>query len=173
MCAALLQLDAVSRRILGRRMEQRHRVEQAIADQMLRVQEHVYKSPIQVISEPQEIQDLVQLLTSIQSKQSLLIVGIATDTQVGTSFEEWYIHLVLTDASNSTLPNAVPTIGRRIQVPLVTFGLLLADAFDAKVTGTALCFVADASSGLGSHVLARIAQECDAGMVWIFNMLSL
>jgi hypothetical protein len=155
LCKALLQLDLVSRRILSpeslrmrRRLEQRHRLEQAIADQILRIQETIIPTRVEVITDPLEIQDLVQVLISNQSKQKVILVGIATDTSVGTSFEEWYLHLVLVHDESSSASSSI-TMGRRIQIPLVPFAMQLADAFDNKVTGTALCFIADASSGLG------------------------
>jgi hypothetical protein len=165
-----MQLDVVSRRILRheslrvrRRLEQRHHLEQAIADHMSLIQAHVVKTPIQVLTQ-ENIPDLVQQLTSTQCRQTLIIVGIATDASIGVSFQEWYLHIVLVDAPAS--PNATgQTIGRRLQIPLVPLALQLADAFEAKITGTAFCFIADASSGLGSQVLARIAKECEAGMV--------
>jgi len=183
-----MQLDIVSRRILSpeslrtrRRMEQRHDLEQAIAHQMGHIQETILPTPIDIITEPTQIQELIQILTcnttkqeeqqfksKSMKKQKLILVGIATDTSIGISFQEWYLHLILIEIDEHDTQSQLKassqkhvTMGRRIQVPLVPFALQLADTFDGKVTSTAFCFIADASSGLGTHVLTVIAKKCD------------
>jgi hypothetical protein len=50
-------------------------------------------------------------------------------------------------------------------LPLLTFGVALADALEATITTTALCFVADASSGLGSRMLANLFEASNSGVV--------
>ena len=59
------------------------------------------------------------------------------------------------------------TSGMIYQLPLIKFGLLLKDAFENQVTTTTMCFVADASSGLGNEVLTTVLQESKAGVVCI------
>ena len=54
---------------------------------------------------------------------------------------------------------------RRVRVPLVEFCELLANAFQAHITSTTLCFVADASCGMGSDVLSTIVRRCNHGVV--------
>ena len=54
------------------------------------------------------------------------------------------------------------------QLPLQRFGLLLADVLEDSLTTTALCFVADASSGLGSQFVADLLEVSKAGVVGIF-----
>mmetsp|Transcript_22341 Transcript_22341/g.25886 ORF Transcript_22341/g.25886 Transcript_22341/m.25886 type:complete len:515 (+) Transcript_22341:189-1733(+) len=54
-----------------------------------------------------------------------------------------------------------------LELPLVPFGMKLADAFEQQLTSTALCFIADASSGLGSDILGSIVESCGAGLVLI------
>lgn len=54
---------------------------------------------------------------------------------------------------------------RRIRVPLIQFCELLAKAFEAQMTSTTLCFVADASSGMGSDILSTIVKRCNHGVV--------
>jgi hypothetical protein len=54
---------------------------------------------------------------------------------------------------------------RRVRVPLVFFCELLATAFDGQITSTALCFIADASSGLGSEMLTTVIKRCNHGVV--------
>jgi hypothetical protein len=52
-----------------------------------------------------------------------------------------------------------------IQVPLALFVDTLAKAFEQKLTSTALCFVADASSSLGLDIIHQIVNDSNAGMV--------
>lgn len=52
----------------------------------------------------------------------------------------------------------------RIQVPFVTFGLLLSQAFEDQITTTALCFIADASSGLGTRLVEGLLSSSKAGV---------
>lgn len=54
---------------------------------------------------------------------------------------------------------------RRVRVPLVAFCELLAKAFEAHITSTTLCFVADASCGMGSDILSTIVKRCNYGVV--------
>lgn len=58
-----------------------------------------------------------------------------------------------------------PGIYRRVRVPLLAFCELLSLAFEGQMTSTTLCFVADASSGLGSETLAMVARRCNYGVV--------
>jgi len=52
-----------------------------------------------------------------------------------------------------------------IQVPLALFVDTLAKAFEQKLTSTALCFVADASSSLGLDIIHQTVNDSNAGMV--------
>jgi hypothetical protein len=52
-----------------------------------------------------------------------------------------------------------------MSVPLLKFGLELATVFEEKLTSTALCFIADASSGLGTKMLGEIVSSCGAELV--------
>lgn len=54
---------------------------------------------------------------------------------------------------------------RIVEYPLVKFGNKLAEAFENKLTSTTLCFIADASSGLGSEILGSIAACAGTGLV--------
>ena len=47
----------------------------------------------------------------------------------------------------------------KLQVPLVEFGQRLAAKFERIVASTTLCFVADASSGLGPSMLSKILND--------------
>ena len=55
--------------------------------------------------------------------------------------------------------------GTVTSVPLEQFGIQLAKAFEQKLTSHTMCFVADASSGLGTKIIGNIAASCGAGMV--------
>mmetsp|Transcript_178 Transcript_178/g.285 ORF Transcript_178/g.285 Transcript_178/m.285 type:complete len:512 (-) Transcript_178:97-1632(-) len=63
-----------------------------------------------------------------------------------------------------------------VQAPLLTFVNVLAKAFEEKMTSTALCFVADASSALGLDMIHQIVKDSDAGMAlvqqpaWMANL---
>lgn len=54
---------------------------------------------------------------------------------------------------------------RWVQVPLVQFCSALSNEFEQVLTSTALCFVADASGGLGPRVLGEVLKREDIGMV--------
>jgi hypothetical protein len=54
-----------------------------------------------------------------------------------------------------------------VQAPLLIFVNVLAKAFEEKMTSTALCFVADASSSLGLDMIHQIVKDSNAGMVRI------
>lgn len=60
---------------------------------------------------------------------------------------------------------AAPALFRRVRVPLIEFCEKLAKAFEGQMTSTTLCFVADASCGLGSEVLTTVVKECGYGVV--------
>lgn len=51
------------------------------------------------------------------------------------------------------------------QLPLQRFGLMLADILEDTLTTTALCFLADASSGLGCQFVADLLEASKAGVV--------
>jgi len=50
------------------------------------------------------------------------------------------------------------------QLPLVNFGMVLADILEETLTTTALCFLADASSSLGSRMVADMLEASKAGV---------
>lgn len=52
-----------------------------------------------------------------------------------------------------------------VELPLVEFGRKLATAFEQQLTSTTLCFIADASCGLGSELLGEIVSSSGAGLV--------
>lgn len=60
---------------------------------------------------------------------------------------------------------------QRFQLPLMTFGNKLANAFEDKLTATTLCFVADASSGKGTSLLEQLVKESKAGVAVVSQPL--
>lgn len=69
------------------------------------------------------------------------------------------------DDGNIATPEAPKFYARKVRVPLVVFCEKMAKAFEGQMTSTALCFVADASSGSGSETLTTVVKECDHGVV--------
>ena len=186
---AVLQLDSVSRLFLSperlrakRQLEQRHKLNRAIAASILDIRRHVNAGGEYDASVEQSITDLVleddemdALVEQIvkgdnrknESNSTPLIVGMAVDLSLESgSSQEWYLYLAfpLDDQSSLDKEEGIK-YGRRVQTPLVKFGMKLADAFDKQLTSTALCFVADASSGLGTRVLGQVLEQCQAGLV--------
>ena len=62
-----------------------------------------------------------------------------------------------------------PKMYRRVRVPLVVFCEKLASAFEKQMTSTTLCFVADASSGMGSDLLTNVVDQCNHGVVSLLS----
>lgn len=58
-----------------------------------------------------------------------------------------------------------PVTLAKFELPLAKFGSILAEIFEGTLTSTALCFVADASSGLGTTMIADILDASKAGVV--------
>ena len=69
------------------------------------------------------------------------------------------------EESREILVELYHTKSGMFQLPLLRFGLILADIMEEDLTTTALCFVADASSGLGSHLVADMLDASKAGVV--------
>jgi len=93
------------------------------------------------------IRDIIDGKVNTPSIAGMKVSGVNTEEQ-GT-----IIHLILKQNQEE------------IHVPLVKFANELSKAFEETLTSTALCFVADASSGLGTEMVARIVNDCNAGMV--------
>lgn len=77
---------------------------------------------------------------------------VPTPTIKGITYEDEECHLLLEKDSGV------------ISAPLTKLGLELATAFEQKLTSTALCFIADASSGLGTKILGEVVSNC-SGLV--------
>ena len=106
------------------------------------------------------------------------IVGIAKDLTLNKA-DEWYITLAFPVKSQKTLDDGTKGkiyYGRRVQVPLEKFGTYLALEFERKKSNTGLCFIADASSSLGSNVLGNVIKhsQCKIPVIhepaWMFML---
>lgn len=93
-----------------------------------------------------------------------LIVGISKDLNMAK--EQYYIHLAfpLSSTGGTTSTNATVQYGRRVQIPLVTFCETLATELESILTSNAMCFLADASSSLSSHVFTTLFQKCQTSL---------
>jgi hypothetical protein len=60
---------------------------------------------------------------------------------------------------------------QRYQLPLMSFGNKLAKAFEDQLTSTALCFVADASSGKGTSLVEQLVKESKTGVAVVSQPL--
>jgi len=182
----LLQMDAVSRRVLPadrlrakRRAEQRHRLDAAIAHQISEIRRTLLNNGIRInlsveraavidlVTDDAEMDELAKEIATKKDSATPWIIGMATDLSGNShSSHEWYLYLAF-PVAGKTVDGHDKAIqfGRRVQTPLVKFGMKLADAFEYQLTSNALCFVADASSGLGSHIIGTVAEKCQAGMV--------
>ena len=89
-----------------------------------------------------------------ESKSTPTIVGVRVDEN-NTKISK--ILLAVKDSKDS--------YEQIVEYPLVEFATELSNAFEKKLTSTTLCFIADASGGLGTEMLGRIIASCGAGLV--------
>jgi hypothetical protein len=112
-------------------------------------------------------------------KDTPLIVGISKDMTLPKA-SEWYIYLAFpfTIGDEDSEEIEKTHYGRRVQLPLEKFGTFLAKKFESQSQENKrnLCFVADASSSLGSHVVGQIIQHCQCEIpvihepAWMFTL---
>ena len=104
-------------------------------------------------------------------KPTPVIVAMEQDPTDDRYPDAYYLFLAFPPPPSTTKEEAggrgglPPGLYRRVRVPLLAFCELLSIAFEGQMTSTALCFVADASSGLGSETLATVARRCNYGVV--------
>jgi len=96
-----------------------------------------------------------------------VIVGLSLDLSPKgvVQAQDWYLYLAFPELDSM----GRCSYGRRVQTPLTKFGTRLAAAFwssksnrspDADTdTDTDICFVSDASSGIGTHILTEFFQR--------------
>jgi hypothetical protein len=185
----ILQMDQISRRILPpdrllakRRQEYAYAVEQCVEYCALMNRQHVgggknLYSPKtdsmawEMIGKSED-GDMKGLFDEIldPKKATPVIVAIEQDTADAIDPNEYYLFLAFPSGEAVTTPEA-PGLYRRVRVSLVAFCEGMAKGFEGQMTSTALCFVADASSGLGSEMLTSVVEACDNGVVSLDRLL--
>jgi len=172
----ILQLDAVAKTILPpdrlrarRRLESLYHLKKSLSvsfeKNRKRVSEEhgdsytpVYiQSRTEYITSEENIKGLVQdLLKKDEYPEILALEGDKEEEeQYIKATKEIYLYLFLKKEK------------RFVQVPLIPFATELAKKFEDIVTGTTLCFIADASGGLGPRMLNSIIASTDMGVVCI------
>lgn len=109
-----------------------------------------------------------------KGRPSPLILGVAKSQSGGSDDDgkEIYLHLAIPsvdgnqDYDNDGKTGETP-FSRIALVPLSAFAEKLAKEFEMQLTSTALCFVADASSAVGTQVIGEVVNSCNAGLVLI------
>ena len=169
------QSDQFSRRFLKsdklqlkRLFEYKYRWEQANDKALLRA--HMYLAG-GVDAHLNKIPNQNTTKTSVWDKeglQALIQEWMAQDKKRGKQGTTPFPHILGMSREEETREIVVelyhPQSGT-YQLPFQKFGLLLAEVLENSLTTTALCFVADASSGLGSQFVADLFQESKAGVV--------
>lgn len=147
----LLQSDTASRFLLNSKQLQIRRVKEylyrwdkMLKTALLRNAHDPQMDTTKVFFVEQDIHDF------IETKLLLNNIFIMSIEQYNDDME---YHVFLRDATTSDI----------YQLPLVKFGVMLAETMEQQLTSTTLCFVADASSGLGGQVMSTVLLESKAG----------
>ena len=174
-------MDQISRRLLApdrllakRRQEYDYAVNQCNEYNSLMIRQHVgggsklytpkSEEMVEKIGKKDE-ESMNALIVEIMDgkKATPVIVAIEQDT-TDINPNEYFLFLAFSPGEGTVTPPE-PKLYRRVRVPLVAFCAALAKAFEGQMTSTALCFVADASCGLGSEMLVDVVKACDNGVV--------
>jgi len=118
--------------------------------------------------------EIDQLVVDIldAKKATPVIVAMEQDLEDERNTNEYHLYLAFppsTENLEDVSTPAKPGLFRRVRVPLVAFCEKLAKAFEGQMTSTTLCFVADASCGLGSEILTNVVKDCGHGVATISN----
>ncbi len=184
-----------------RRQEQLHKLQKAIAQSILYIRRYINNGNFYDWAEEKKITDLIQSDGAVQSlveeivasfssdeksqkeeraQKTPLIVGISKDLTLAKA-DEWYIHLAFPFISSSQDPADMEDYtkvqyGKRVQVPLAKFGKFCSLAFKKQSSQPTFCFIADASSSLGSKIVGDIIQKSKLGIpliqepAWMFTL---
>ncbi|KAL7533315.1 hypothetical protein ACHAWF_004451 [Thalassiosira exigua] len=191
----LLQLDGISRRFLApprllakRRREYRYVAEQSVEYASLMVRQHVgggrrgYDPKADpsawedlTMDDVDEMDEVVETIMDA-AKPTPVVVAIEQDRGDDRDPNTYHLFLafprpsdVMDGKASAATPGPPGFYPRRVRVPLAEFCEKLATAFEGRATSTTLCFVADASSGVGSEMLTAVAGRCDHGVATISN----
>ena len=180
-----LQLDGVSRLFLSpksllakRRREYKYALEQGNEYTALMIRQHVGGGKGLYLPKTESIawekigksdsEGMAELITGMldSKKATPVIVAIEQALEDENNPNEYHLFLAFPPESSAgvSTPSAA-TVYRRVRVPLIEFCDKLAEAFKAQMTSTALCFVADASCGLGTDMLTEVVKDSDHGVV--------
>lgn len=170
-----------------RRQEYKYTVEQSSEFNSLMVRQHVgggkrvydpkTESSIWEPYTKNDTKEMEEIIVNILDAKKPTPVIVAMEQDLSDQVDPNTYHLLLAfppssdDGGGVATPVAPNFYPRRVRVPLVIFTEMLARAFEGQMTSTALCFVADASSGLGSETLTTIAKRCNHGVVSAFGLL--
>lgn len=188
---ALLQTDRVSRMILDpvqlntkRRGEYRYNWKKSGDKVKLQLDYFLAGGPRKYDDDPEIVMknteyvskenDLNALVQKIVDKKDTAskFYTLKIDKDPHDPTEEFYLYIVQEQQQSSN---------DRVlfQVPLVKFGMKLAQAFEDQLTTTTLCFVADASAGKATNMLESLVKESKAGVAvvsepfWMVQMAKL
>ena len=160
---SVLQTDSCSRVLLSSKSLQRKRIKEylyrwdwTLKKAVLRGarqghDQRMDRSNTEVFWKDEDIQDFIQRL---QEHDEISILSMEVDDDD----RDYYIFFKHAKT------------GHLYQLPLVKFGMALAESMDNQLTTTALTLIADASSGLGGTLLTRVITECKAGVVRLVNV---
>jgi len=179
-----MQLDGVSRWFLSptsllakRRREYRYAVEQGSEYTALMIRQHVgggkglydpkTESVVWAKIGSSDTEEMDTLLSEIMDskKATPVIVAIEQDLEDDNNPNDYHLFLAFPPANAGVSTPAAPNLYQKVRVPLIAFCERLAKAFKDQMTSTALCFVADASSGLGAEMLTDVVKDCNHGVV--------
>ena len=92
-----------------------------------------------------------EALKQVRQSSDARVLGVGLDERDSRAVPEHYVYI----SFQSLL----------YQLPLRSFGFKLADKMEHQLTATALCFVADASSGLGLNLVGDLLTKSGANVV--------
>ena len=104
-----------------------------------------------ILTTDEELDDLVRSIVSDNANNSLsamYTVGTIAKDEHNKDGQEYFLWLF--NAQEKKV----------VQVPAVAFGTKLAEAFENHIFSCTLCFVHDATAGIGSQFIARLMKEC-------------
>jgi hypothetical protein len=147
----LLQSDPVSRQLLSpqklqakRKTTYRYRWEKFTTKELLKTLQNMGGDEnLVLLVQDEELREFI-LDRCMKGKPKILCVGV--DEQLPT--REVCVWIWMQDD------------GILYQASMKKFGLLLADVMENTMSTTALCFVADASGGLGTRLITNVLNEC-------------
>ncbi|VEU39261.1 unnamed protein product [Pseudo-nitzschia multistriata] len=178
----LLQTDMVSRKILDpdqlntkRRSESRYSWKKSVdrakllmdyslagGQRILTDDPEIVMKHTEYISKEDELDSLIKKIVDRKDSESRFY-ALKIDKDPLDASEEFYLYIIKEQEQKN-----VKTL---YQIPLVKFGLKLAQAFEDQLTTTALCFVADASSGKATSMLESLVTESKSGVAVVSEPL--